>query len=524
MHIVHIAAENDALPGAKVGGIGDVVRDIAPAQAELGHKITVLIPSHGFLHLRKGAQPAASVWFQFRGFSHTAQLYDIPAKTPHPGVRHCVIHHPWLGAFDPATGRHRVYVNDAPDRPFYSDGSRFACFSSAASAVLSQGLVERPDVIHLHDWHAAYIALLRRFHPDCAALKTIRTVFSIHNLALQGVRPLRGSESSLEAWFPEITYNWLDVADPRWPDSANMMACGIRLSDKIHTVSPSYAEEICRPSNKPHFYGAEGLEAVLNYEKDNGGLVGILNGCAYPPDRRTPKMAFPELLKHFQNQIVQWSGRDQSLRSTHFIAYHNLSGLAERMTAPDMVLFSVSRLTEQKVLLMRQPAADGRSALEHILTELGEQDCFFLLGTGDTEYERFLTQLSSRFPNFIFLNGYSDRCADLLYANGDLLLMPSSFEPCGISQMLAMRDGQPCVVHAVGGLRDTVQHEVNGFAFNGTTVNEQVEGFIQSVRAATILLKKDPQLWQQMKNQAAAVRFSWQDTARSYVENLYLEG
>jgi starch synthase len=522
MHIVHVAAENDNLPGAKVGGIGDVVRDIAPALADLGQRVTVLTPSHGFLHLVKGAEPIESVWFPFRGLSLAAQVYDVPAQSPHPGVRHCVIHHAWLDAFDQATGRHRIYVNDAPDMPFFSDGSRFACFCSAAAVALCQGVFDQPDVVHLHDWHAAFIALLRRYHPACTALKPIRTVFSIHNLALQGVRPLRGSESSLEAWFPEIHYNWLDVADPRWPDSANMMACGIRLSDRVHTVSPSYAQEICRPSDKPHFYGAEGLEAVLRYENDSGKLVGILNGCPYPPDRRPPKMALSEMLREFQDQIVQWSAAEPVLPSTHFIAHHHLSRLAERLPADPVVLLSVTRLTDQKVLLMREPASDGRSALEHILVELGFKGCFFLLGTGDGPYERFLTRISAQHPNFIFLNGYSDRCAEMLYANGDLFLMPSSFEPCGISQLLAMRDGNPCVVHAVGGLRDTVRDGRNGFCFGGEHVTEQVDNFIDTVRTALRARAKAPKRWQQIRKRAAATRFNWKDSAQQYVEKLYV--
>jgi starch synthase len=95
---------------------------------------------------------------------------------------------------------------------------------------------------------------------------------------------------------------------------------------------------------------------------------------------------------------------------------------------------------------------------------------YILLGAGDWAYERFFSDMSAGFENFIFLNGYSETCAEALYANGDLFLMPSSFEPCGISQMLAMRDGQPCVVHHVGGLKDTVRHNDNGFAFTGDSL------------------------------------------------------
>ena len=287
-HILHVAAENDALPGAKVGGIGDVVRDIAPALADLDCRVTVVIPSHGFLHRLPGAQHQQQLGFFFRGAYHVADVYAVVADHAHPHVRQMVVHHPFLDAYDPERQRHRIYVNDSGDHPFYSDASRFACFSAVVATAAVQGVWGKIDAIHLHDWHAAFIALLRRFDPFCRALGPIRTVFSIHNLALQGIRPLRDSDSSLEAWFPGLGYDWLEVSDPRWPSCCNMMACGIRLADRVHVVSPTYAKEICRPDNKPHAYGAEGLEAVTGHARQQGLLSGILNGCSYPDARKPP--------------------------------------------------------------------------------------------------------------------------------------------------------------------------------------------------------------------------------------------
>jgi starch synthase len=521
MHIVHMAAENDSLPDAKVGGVADVVRDIAPALADLGHQVSVVMPGYGFLHRIKGAQWIADIRFPFRGTVHEAQLYRVPANRVHPGVDHYVIHHPFLEAVHAQTGRHQIYVHDPDDQPFFSDGSRFACFCSAAAAALTQGAIPWADVMHLHDWHMALVALLRRYHPACAALKDIRTVFTIHNVALQGVRPLEGSSSSLSAWFPEITCQWLDVADPRWPDTCNLMACGIRLADKVHTVSPAYAREICRPDDLPRFYGAHGLEAVLAYENDTGNLVGILNGCDYPEPRCPPVMEFSEMIRGFQHQIMQWSADRQTVSSAAFIACHNLSSLCQRLSCPRMVVCSVTRLTEQKVLLMLQGQDNEMSAIARILTALGDDGVYVLLGTGDERFARFFTQLGARFPNFIFLNGFSDQAAQALYANGDLFLMPSSFEPCGISQMLAMRDGQPCVVHAVGGLRDTVRHGVNGFCFGGSDLNDQAQNFVDTTCQAIHMFRNDSETWQNIKTGAAAARFLWQDAAQQYGENLY---
>ncbi len=521
MHIVHMAAENDSLPGAKVGGVADVVRDIAPALGDLGHQVSVLLPSYGFLHRVPGAEWTADIVFSFRGTTHQAQLFQVPAKTQHPNVHHYVIAHPFLEAIHGETGQFQVYVHDPDDQPFFTDSSRFACFCSAAAAALTQGAIAGAEVMHLHDWHMAIVALLRRYHPACAPLQQIRTVFTIHNLGLQGVRPLDGSSSSLSAWFPDLAWQWLDVADPRWPDACNLMACGIRLADRVHTVSPSYAREICRPDDLPRFYGAQGLEAVLTHEKDRGNLVGILNGCDYPAGRHAPVMDMSEMIRNLQHQVIQWSAAEQTVSSMAFVTLHNLSGLFECLSAPLMKVCSVTRLTEQKVLLMLQGQDGEDCALARILTSLGNKGVYFLLGTGHERFARFFTQLSARFPNFIFLNGFSDHIARILYANGDLFLMPSSFEPCGIGQMLAMRDAQPCVVHAVGGLGDTVRHEVNGFCFGGKDLDEQAQNFVDTFCRAVHMYENDPEKWQQIKQRAAEARFLWQDAAQQYMEKLY---
>jgi starch synthase len=128
--------------------------------------------------------------------------------------------------------------------------------------------------------------------------------------------------------------------------------------------------------------------------------------------------------------------------------------------------------------------------------------------------------MSVRYRNLLFLQGYSDRLAELLYSSGDLFLMPSSYEPCGISQMLAMRAGQPCVVHAVGGLRDTVTHE-RGFPFSGDTPTRQATSFVAAVEGALSLRATDDKAWRQIARAAAAARFEWGSSAARYVSELY---
>ena len=162
------------------------------------------------------------------------------------------------------------------------------------------------------------------------------------------------------------------------------------------------------------------------------------------------------------------------------------------------------------------------SGITGILEGLGKEGIYILLGTGNQEYEDFLTEIASQFDNFVFLNGFgSEDCASALYANGDLFLMPSSYEPCGISQMLAMRDAQPCLVHKVGGLKDTVIDGVNGFVFEGDSIYEQVDNLVLSCRKAIELKLNHPTTWQEICQKAQKSRFLWKDSVSQYLENVY---
>lgn len=522
MNILIVASENGGLSGGKVGGIGDVVRDIPSEISKQNSNVTVVTPSYGFLHQRAGARWIDSVTVSFFGFSHKVEIYQVPGNKPHPKVKHFVMDHPLFNFYDPVRGYHQIYIDDPPDRPFATDATKFAFFGLAVAEGVKKNIFGDLDCIHLHDWHAAFVLILRRFHPDYQFLQSIRAVYTIHNLALQGIRPFRWDESSLEAWCHNLSYQGEALADPRWPECVNLMAVGIRLSDAVHTVSSSYAEEILHPTDKPRYYGGEGLEADLQSAQKEGRLFGILNGCAYPENRVPLKLHFSELLKLFKKKIVSWTGGRDTVSTDFFVAYARLMNLDDSKAGrPQTIITTVSRVVEQKMLLMRVSGSSVTSGLEGILKQLGGEGIYILLGTGDRQYEKFLTQMSSRFDNFIFLNGYSEDCANALYASGDLFLMPSSFEPCGISQMLAMREGQPCLVHEVGGLKDTVKNEQNGFTFKGNTVEEQVDDFVSGFKKAINLKKKSPGQWQQIRWNAAASRFSWEDAVSRYFRELY---
>jgi starch synthase len=521
MKILFISAENGALKGGKVGGIGDVVEQLPPALADLGNHVVVLTPSHGFLHrLNPENRLLENVFFLFRGYEHQVQLYEIFPEKKHAGVRHLVVDHPLLASPDPSTGRLRIYSDD-PETPFATDANRFALFCAAASQVVVTGLIGPFDSMHLHDWHSALIAFLRQFSPRFMILRSIPTAYTIHNLGIQGIRPLRGHSSSLEAWFPDTAYEWDKVSDPRWTDCVNTMALGIRLSDMVHTVSPSYALEIQENSRKPEFYGGEGLESDLKQASAQGRLVGILNGCDYDESREKQTWDYFEILSMFKKEVLEWAGMSRSLNVAHFIAYARLTEMEQRRKTPDIIISFVGRVVEQKLLLFFSRGSDGKPGLESILEALGQKGCVFILGSGDLSYEAELISMSSRHENLVFLNHYSDQCAQALYSAGNLFLMPSSYEPCGISQLLAMREGQPCVVHRVGGLKDTVEHEKNGFSFEGKTLENQVDNFVKTVAKAVHLRLSDSGKWDLICRNAAQTRFTWRQSAKQYMEILY---
>lgn len=555
MHIVMIAAENGALLGGKVGGIGDVIRDVPLALAQAGHRCTVITPGYSSLARLNSAIPVGTVTTRFCGRTEVLELLAVEprpesstgsAGTDHKGagrgsragrktsgtakrslVSHYVLEHPLFAA----GGAGAIYCDDQQG-PFATDAHKFALFCAATCEVLSGGGLGPIDVIHLHDWHAALVAILARI-PAHQSLQNVPLVYSIHNLSLQGIRPLSGHESSFHHWFPDLVPDLRLVQDPRYWDCINLMRVGINLSDKVHAVSPSYAREILVPTDLTHgFIGGEGLEADLQRVSAQGRLVGILNGCDYSQPALAAS-SHGQLLELMERSLLSWVGERHMIPAAHFHAQRRIGQWRTRASL-GRVLTSVGRITAQKSRLFTETvtaavsagvesspgAAPQRcSALERLLDSLNE-DVFIMVGNGEAELEAFFTDVMARRDNFLFLCGFSEALAAAIYASGDLFLMPSTFEPCGISQMLAMRAGMPCVVHHVGGLRDTVSHGENGFAFSGDTAREQAENMLAAVQEARALMEDKP-AWERICQGARDSRFSWTKAVDEYLSQLY---
>ncbi len=513
LNILMLAAENGALPGGKVGGIGDVIRDAPVALAGLQHSVTVLTPGYGHFSRLPGATRIDTLQTVFRAQRDSVSLYRVPHQTGTAGVSCLALEHPLFSS----AGAARIYVDDDPARPFATDASRFALFCAAAAAALADGVIPRPDIIHLHDWHSALFALLLHADPAYAAIADIPLVYTIHNLALQGIRPLSGDESALFSWFPALPHLPPSAIDPRYRDCYNPMRAAIALCNRVHAVSPQYAQEICDLDSD---VGC-GLQADLRHARHEGRLAGILNGCDYPEVTKAPA-TFADSLALARRDVRRWIGRTTEARSSHVLALHQLDHwLSGREPRPQALLTSVGRLTEQKLGLLCAVMPGGRLCLEHALDALGDDGLCVMLGSGDPTLEMILTRLASERDNLLFLCGYSDALADALYSAGDLFLMPSTFEPCGISQMLAMREGQPCLVNAVGGLVDTVQDGGTGFVFAADADRGAEQALLVRLGQALDCLRTQPEAYRRIRADAAAERFPWERTALAYCETLY---
>jgi len=504
-----VAAENGAIAGAKVGGMGDVLRDVPRALAALGHQVTVLCPAYGEFHRDARARPRGSVAARFRGGRESVDLYALPPSGPGRRVRQYLLEHPLFSS----CGRGQVYCNDPPGEPFATDANKFALFSAATADGLLDGLFGEVDAVHLHDWHAASVAVLLRRHPAYAALNHLRLVFSVHNLAMQGLRPAAMHASSLAAWFPDLDADDC-LIDRRYRDCYNPMRAAINLADRVHVVSPTYAREVC----DPHCVQGEGLQEDLAAARDDGRLHGILNGCDYASKRR--RAAPADLYSLAGRELRRWIGMAPQLRATHFLARETLRALTGGGPG-GLLLTAVGRLTDQKLGLFADRLEDGRQVLHHVLERLEPSDTLLVLGTGDAQLEALLTRVQGEDPRLLFLCGFSEPLSDAIYAAGDLFLMPSRFEPCGISQMMAMRAGQPCLVSRTGGLADTVSDGGNGFSFAMHGAPGPARAFLDRLEDALAILRAGGGDRDALCAAASAARFPWSSAAGAYVESLY---
>lgn len=469
LKVLFLAAE--ATPFAKTGGLGDVCGSLPKALRALGHDVRVVMPAYQAVEraFREGK------W----------NLEAIPGSLSVP-VSGTLLPAGLFRGMLPGSDVPVYFIAERAlyDRPniygYNDDPIRFAFLSRAALALLPT-IDWTPDVIHAHDWHAAPALLwLATAGQGSDIYKRIATVFTIHNLAHQG----RSSSNVM---------SYLGINTPGLREEAsgevNFMARGIFHAGIINTVSPTYAREIMTAD------GGSGLEGLLRFRHFD--VHGILNGLDY--DQWNP-VTDPHLTRPFDVNRLD-------LRVENKLALQHRLGLPRRPDAP--LVMMVSRLDRQK----------GIEIMGHALHLLlnGQDAQFVVLGTGARQYEAMFSKLAGYHRRkMAAVLSYSPDLAPLIYAAGDLFLMPSLFEPCGLGQLIAMRYGAVPVVRTTGGLADTVRDMVTGFTF----YDFDAADLWNAIQRALYIYRTDRETWRAIQRQGMMTDFSWQNSARGY-QQLY---
>jgi starch synthase len=471
MKILMVCAE--FAPWAKTGGLADAVAGLSHALCAAGHDVRVLLPRYS--HLAAPLGPSRTLDGPGGPFS-IAELEPAPEqKVKHARRRP---QPPRVFVLDlGGLAADSIYTGDA------RDAGRFLRLCAAAVAWSSDD-AWRPDVIHCHDWHTALVPVLQRLD----ARSTSPTVLTLHNVGYQGVF----ADEAAEAAFPPLA--GVLPADSRAGGTTNFLRAGLRAADRITTVSPTYAMEIRQPA-----FGM-GLEDVLNAR--GAEVVGILNGVDYgvwSPDRD------PFLEHHYDAT---------DLAPKRAIKRRLLERLGLRSDVEAPLLGVVSRLVEQKGIDLLTPI------MPTLLAET--RAAFAVLGSGDGPVTLELRRLAETQPQRVsFTEGYNEGLAHEIFAACDLTVVPSRYEPCGLTQMYALRYGTIPVVRATGGLADTIQHfdAATGIGNGSVFRDADSQGVLWGVRTA-LAWYGDPAAWTHLIRNAMGADFSWPKQIPHY-EELY---
>ena len=474
-------AASESVPFVKTGGLADVVGALAPVLAKEGHDVRVIIP-----------QFSAIPQEYIQKMTHVCDFeVQLGWRRQYCGIEMIKKDNVTWYFMDNKYYFGRPYI-------YGMGGDEYERFGFFCRAVLNMlPLIDfQPDIIHTHDWQSGMIpALLKIQYAHLPFYSGIRTIFTIHNLQYQGIFGIREVQDIL------------GLGDSLWTDDklecfgcSNFMKAALVYSDLITTVSPSYAEEI-----QTAYYG-ERLDGLLRARKKD--LFGVLNGIdmnEYDPasDSRISMNYSPE---NTEGKTVCKQALQKEL------------GLDINPSVP--VIGMVGRLSNQKGLdLVDYVIADiMRQDIQLVVLGMGEGRYFNLFSWAETEYKG---RVAARFT-------MDHTLAHKIYAGADMFLMPSQFEPCGLSQMIAMRYGTVPIVRETGGLRDTVlsynefNDEGNGFTF----FNYNAHDMLHTIERATDYYRNHPDIWQKLQIRGMKGDYSWKHSACEYIklyESLFRE-
>jgi starch synthase len=460
-------------PHAKVGGLADVLRALPPALKNAGASPSMIVPGYKVLLEKLAAEPF--VENQAIMFGSNREQFRVLRAETEVGVPLYLIDH--QGFF----GRDGIYGDRGGDYP--DNFQRFIFFGRAAAVTAA---MLAPDTIHAHDWHAAAAPIVIRAN---AALRSqfaaVSSFFTIHNLAFQGICP--------RELFPllGIDESWFTIAALEFYERVNLMKGAVVLADGVSTVSPAYSFEV---ANYPEL--GFGLDGVLSAKGER--FIGILNGADY--DEWNPAT---------DPFIARYSPTRRNRKKICLYDLREEMKLPHRRTTP--IIAMITRMTSQKGVDLLAAALDRLIQFEVQIV---------MLASGESQMEDFFKDAERRYPNNLRVNlQFDNPLAHRIQAGSDTFMMPSRFEPCGLTQMYAMKYGTAPIVRATGGLRDTVSEfdpisgRGNGFVFD----EFQPEALVAATERA-VKTFRNPPLWRQLMDNCFRADFPWSRTAREYLD------
>jgi starch synthase len=464
---------SEAQPFAKTGGLADVLGALPRALTRLGHTVDLVIPRYRGIGV---GDPIGRVPVALGGQIDDAHMHAIEVD----GLRTIFVGHP--AYFD------REFLYGAAERDYPDNPERFAFFCQAAlDWAASTG--QSYDVVHAHDWQAGLVpVLLERALSTQPASVRPPTVFTIHNLAYQGLFDA--------SWLPRLGLGWdlMRIDAMEYWGRISYLKAGIVFSGLVTTVSPTYAEEIQTPEL------GFGFDGILRQRA--GDLIGILNGIDY--DQWDPESDLNLPAPYNASKLKGKAAAKRKLLETY-----GLPATVKDCARP--LVGMISRMVDQKGFDLIATLADE-------LPMLGAS--FVVLGTGERRHQDLWRTLAAKHPTVIGARiGFDEGLAHLIEGGADMFLMPSRFEPCGLNQMYSLRYGTVPVVRATGGLRDTVR-DVDSWAAQGTgfTFEEYSPSALLHALTRAIDTYGNRTLWRRIQKMGMRQDFSWDASARQYVE------
>ena len=479
LKILYVTSE--AYPLIKTGGLGDVAGSLPAALQAQGHDVVLIMPAYRdaldfmenlelvcALHVHGGH--AKLLQGRFPSTQVKIWLVDAPELFDRPG-------NPYL---------------DAQGYPWGDNAQRFALFARVTVALAQDraGISWKPDVVHCNDWQSGLVPALLKLETQRLTLESRppAIVFTIHNLAYQGLYPY---ETFVNLGLPHHLWSYEAL---EFYGQLSFMKGGLVFSDRINTVSSTYAQEIQTPE-----FGA-GLDKLLTHRR--AVLSGILNGI---DDRHWDPNSDPHLVKRYGADSLEdkVTNKTELLKSCGFSQSENWPLIA-----------MIGRLVEQKGVDL---VLDALPRLVQLPLRM------ITLGTGEARYERMLQEWSRRFPDKLQVHiGFDENLAHQIEAGADILLMPSRFEPCGLNQMYSLRYGTVPVVRRTGGLADTVvdisRESLQAGLATGVSFSGSDGAALFKALQRVLTYYEDKQIWRKLQQTGMYQDFSWQRSATQYLE------